>query len=395
MRTEQNAFTSIARRARCAQKLTLAAFAAAVAVLPYAASAQGSGAVGTIYTTTNSTSGNAVIRIKRLGNGALTAPQAFYTGGQGTGASLGSQGAIIVGPTSQYLYAVDAGSNDVAVFRIGSETLTRVGTFASGGTQPVSITAYGSLLYVLNAGSDNIAGFRILDDGSLRAIPGSNQNLSNGVGGTVQINTAISTGAAEIAFTPDGQQLAVTEKNTNKIDVFQVGINGAAGPAVITASHGVTPYGFAFDWAGHAIVSEAAGAQAGAASVSSYFISDFGTLPITGSYPDGQTAACWLMTYGQIAWTTNAASSTISVYNISANGRLTLATLPGGGSSVGVPGEGAHPSDMATDSNHRFLYVLLPGTQSVAGYKIGDNGSLTLTTVLGGLGSGLVGIAGL
>ena len=340
--------------------------------------------VGAVFTSTNNPNGNAVVRLKRLGNGALTAPQLFSTGGRGTGAGLGSQGAVIVSPNGQYVYAVDAGSNDVAVFRVTPDSLSLVGNYASGGSQPVSITVNGNTLYVLNAGSDSIAGFHVNANGSLTPIEGSVQNLS-----------AQGTGAAEIAFTPDGQQLAVTEKGTNKIDIFVVGANGAAGSAVVTASHGVTPYGFAFDWAGHAIVSEAAGAEAGATSVSSYFVSDFGTLPITGSFPDTQTAACWVAVYGNYAWTTNAASGTISTYNIAWNGRLSLANFGDGSSFTRVPGTGAHPTDMALDANHRFLYTLVPNTKSVVGYKINGDGSLTQITLLSGLVSGLAGLAGL
>jgi 6-phosphogluconolactonase len=357
--------------------------AAALTLLGFAGSSA-SAQVGAVFTSTNNANSNAVVRLKRLGNGALTAPQLFYTGGKGTGSGLGSQGAVTVSPNGQYLYAVDAGSNDVAVFRITPDTLNLVGTYPSGGVQPVSITVNGSFVYVLNSGSDTIAGFRINPNGSLSGITGSVQQLS-GTG----------TGAAEIAFTPDGQQLAVTEKGTNKTDVFPVGSDGVAGAAVVTASHGVTPYGFAFDWAGHAIVSEAAGAEAGATSVSSYFVSDFGMLPITGSFPDTQTAACWVAVYGNYAWTTNAASGTISTYNIAWNGRLSLANFGDGSSFTRVPGTGAHPTDMALDANHRFLYTLVPNTKSVVGYKINADGSLTQVTLLSGLVSGLPGLAGL
>jgi hypothetical protein len=53
------------------------------------------GAPGAVYALTNSTAGNAVV-YDRGGDGSLSPAGSYATGGAGTGAGLGSQGAVIV-----------------------------------------------------------------------------------------------------------------------------------------------------------------------------------------------------------------------------------------------------------------------------------------------------------
>src|SRR5881396_3228245 len=78
----------------------------------------------------------------------------FATGGLGGGSGLGSQDAVITSDDGQWLYAVDAGSNDIATFRIRHDGLGLVGRTPSGGTRPISLTTNGDLVYVLNAVSN-------------------------------------------------------------------------------------------------------------------------------------------------------------------------------------------------------------------------------------------------
>ncbi len=55
------------------------------------------------------------------------------------------------------------------------------------------------------------------------------------------------TDAGQISFTPDGDQLVVTQKDTNTIDVCKVHRSGRPGAPVANPAAGVTPFGFAFD----------------------------------------------------------------------------------------------------------------------------------------------------
>ena len=73
---------------------------------------------GAVYTMTNAAAGNSVVAFRRGSDGTLEPAGAFSTGGQGTGAGLGSQGALILSPDSQWLFAVNAGSNSLSSFAV-------------------------------------------------------------------------------------------------------------------------------------------------------------------------------------------------------------------------------------------------------------------------------------
>ena len=70
----------------------LVAAVLAVTLLVLAAPAMASGGGGAVYTLTNEASGNAVAVFDRASDGSLTPDGTVPTGGNGTGAGLGSQG---------------------------------------------------------------------------------------------------------------------------------------------------------------------------------------------------------------------------------------------------------------------------------------------------------------
>src|SRR5262249_32721375 len=65
---------------------------------------------GAVYVLSNATSGNQVLVYNRSSNGSLSAGSSYATGGNGTGAGLGSQGSVIFGEQGgeRYLFAVNA-----------------------------------------------------------------------------------------------------------------------------------------------------------------------------------------------------------------------------------------------------------------------------------------------
>src|SRR5207253_1137148 len=146
---------------------------------------------------------------------------------------LGSQGSLAMTTNLNWLLAVNAGSNEISVFRILETGLTLVSRVASGGTRPISIATNGTLVYVLNAGgAGNITGFK-LDSahGWLTMMPNSTRPLSSDA-----------TDPAQVAFSPNGNLLMVTEKATNKIDTYTIGHDSlATGPRVQRAA-GTTPF---------------------------------------------------------------------------------------------------------------------------------------------------------
>ena len=76
--------------------LLLVAALATAAVVVAANAGAGADSPGAVYTLTNLAAGNAVAVFDRAADGSLSPAGTYATGGLGTGASLGSQGAIVV-----------------------------------------------------------------------------------------------------------------------------------------------------------------------------------------------------------------------------------------------------------------------------------------------------------
>ena len=338
--------------------IALAAVIAAFVAAQAASAAQDT--PGAVYALTNARDGNAVAYFARSAQGALTYAGQFATGGRGTGAGLGSQGAIALTDDGRELYAVNAASNTVSKFAVEPNGLVLEAQFPSGGVQPISVTVHGDVLYVLNAGSSTIDGL------TTGGAPITSQHL-------------LGSGPAQVAFSPSGDELAVTEKASQSIDTFAV-VGGVAQPGVSSASAGATPFGFAFDNLGRLFVSEAAG------SASSYSVDATGAHTISGAVPTFQGAPCWLVVNknGKYAYTANAAAGSVSGFSIAADGSLALL-----GSTPGL----AHPLDEAVSNNSRFLYVLNDGKHTIAGYRIAADGSLTWLGESGALPAGTIGLA--
>src|SRR5437899_875479 len=128
----------------------------------------GSPVLGHAYVNGNTAGANTVDVLDRHADGSLTqaAGSPVPIGGAGLGAGLGSQGAIEASPDGRFLLAVDAGSNEISVLRLGRDGVpTLVGQpVPSGGVEPVSITVSpAGLVYVANigAGGSNYTGFRL------------------------------------------------------------------------------------------------------------------------------------------------------------------------------------------------------------------------------------------
>jgi 6-phosphogluconolactonase (cycloisomerase 2 family) len=342
-------------------------------------------AAGAVYTLNNSSSGNAVLVFSRSADGQISSAGIFSTGGSGTGKGLGNQGALAIDAANRFLFAVNAGSDNISVFRIGENGLHLVDLVPSGGKQPISLTVSRRVLYVLNnggavGGNDTIAGFGVGENGRLKPII-SGLPLS-----------AASVGPAQIGFNTDGNLLLVTEKTTNNIDLFSVDDDGVAvGPTVISSA-GQTPFGFAFGKRNEVFVSDAFGGAANAGALSSYAVSDEGPLrTISGVANDNQTAPCWvvLTSDGRFVYTTNTGSGTISGYAVAFSGALHLLNANG---QTANTGSGSTPLDAALSNDGRFLYVLTPGTSNIQGFVISLDGSLTPLSQATGIPSSASGL---
>lgn len=341
------------------------------------------GQPGAVYVQTNQASGNEIAVFQRSADGTLTLSGTVSTGGLGTGAGLGSQGSVMLSGDGRWLLTVNAGSNDISVFRVEANSLTMTDRVASGGIRPTSITLYKNLVYVLNAGdTGNISGFVLDQNGKLSPLPGSTRPLSNnGVGAAPA--------PAQVSFNKDGSMLVVTERASNLIDTYLVGKDGLASAPSAHPSTGATPFGFAFTQQGTLIVSEAFGGAPLASAVSSYSVSNGGLAVISASVPTGQTAACWIAVSknGKFAYSTNAGSGSVSAYEIGVDGSLSL--IDG---AAGLTGNLTSPIDASVSNDGQYLYVLNGRTHNISAFAIQADGTLSPIGTFEGLPAGSAGI---
>ena len=346
--------------------------------------------VGAVYVLTNQVD-NAVAVFHRASNGMLRPAGQFSTGGAGDPVAippdppvdpLASQGALILSEGSQFLFAVNAGSNQISVFRARRLGLELLHVVDSGGVRPISLTVHENLLYVLNeGGTPNITGFSVGDDGTLTPLAGSTRPLIG----------AAAADPAQVSFDLNGTVLVVTEKAGNRLDTYTVDENGLPGAPIDNPSDGMTPFGFSFNNDNFLIVSEAFGGTPNASAASSYSASADGTLSvISGSVANSQTASCWVVipNNGNIAFVSNTGNGTISSYSIGGDGSLSLLNPVAANT-----GMNSAPRDMALSVNSKFLFVQTGGGVSVTVFRIAQNGSLALLDTVGGLPFGAQGIA--
>lgn len=341
---------------------------------PAFAANPGTGASAHVYLDGNTTGANTIVAYDRHADGTLTAipGSPFAAGGSGLGRGLGSQGAVQLTDDGQYLLAVDAGSNQISVLRVGPDG--SVGPvpgspFASNGIDPNSITVHGSLVYVSNAGNGgpgNYTGFRLNAAGRLTPIPGS----------TFDVPADAAPG--QILLNGDGTKLAATRVGSSQIDSFTVGHDGrlTAAPGSPYAAQGLGSFGSDFRPTdpNQLFVSNAHNG-AGLGTVSAFTDTADGTLVSIGNSPfaDQQTAPCWvtISNDGRYLFAVNTGSGTVSRYAIDPSGSLTLL-----GSTPVNSGGGVGGTDAALTPSSQNLYVNETAAHGVAEFAV-NGGDLT------------------
>lgn len=364
------------------------------------------GGRGAVYTMSNEPTGNRVVVFNREKNGMLTPGGSFETGGTGSGGFEDTANGLVLGSTrgeaapnnligsSKFLFATNAGSNSISVFRVKKDGLDLVEVQNSNGEKPVSVTVNRGLVYVLNSGetidglvppnceegNPSVTGFVIDGDGELTPIPGSTRMLS--IAGTDP------SGCAQVSFNPKGTVLVVTERTAKTatqapgdegvINTFVVNKDGTLGQRRRYDATGQGPFGFTFNKSGALLTTEQfdglAGPFQGAAA--GYRLNDDGTLvPTSASVKNGGTDTCWFVVTdnGKYGYTTSFFDDgQISLYHVGRDGSLTLVNsdADGGAATTGA-------SDMALSHNSDFLYQLNSLKGTINAFRVNSNGNLT------------------
>jgi 6-phosphogluconolactonase (cycloisomerase 2 family) len=306
---------------------------------------------GAVYTMTNAAD-NAVVVFDRNAAGDLTEVGVVATGGSGSGDGLdplASQASLVLTEDHQWLLAVNAGSNEVSVFRVRDDRLHLTDKVASGGPYPTSLAVDHGLVYVLNAGDPaNISGFHLTRRGRLIPIADSIRSLGGGA-------------FSQVAFDPSGENLVVTDRMDHELLVYPVDWRGRPAMDPVTSpSSGLGPFAVIFDNRGDLLV-----AEAGSGAVSSYRILPSGALQvISPSVANGQTATCWIAgnRRGDV-FTANTGSQSLSAYDVAErDGSVALLD--------DMAAFANRPIDMAITTNGQFLYALDPADGAIHGWRI-------------------------
>jgi 6-phosphogluconolactonase (cycloisomerase 2 family) len=338
-----------------------------------------------VFLMTNDAQSNEVMAYTSTEYGTLVSPRKFQTGGRGSGGNadpLSSQGSLSLSQDKNWLFAVNAGSGTLSVFRVVDSSLILTDQVPTGGAEPVSVTQNGNLVYVLNAaGSSSVVGFSFRE-GHLAPIEGSQRFLS-----------ANGAKPGAVALSPDGHFLLAVEETGNNVDVFEVEANGTLSSITVNPSAGPGAFAVSVAPNGTAIVSET-GTTGATAAISSYSVHANGSLTtLSASVPTLGAANCWnaITPNGRFVYASNAGSSTIAGFAIGSGGVLTA--LPG--TIVGTNPAGSGNLDIAISANGKFLYSLNSAGGSVGMFAINVDGTLTNLGTVGGLpaGSSLNGIA--
>ena len=372
---------------------------------------------GAVYSMSNDPDGNEVVAFSRAPDGTLTPAGSFATGGTGSGSFEDVANSLVLGSArgeaspnnligaSNLLFATNAGSNSISVFKVNKEGLELVEVQDSGGEKPVSVTVNKGLLYVLHSGETeddlfdedgnliapncttgslpSITGFTVSNDGQLTPIPNSTRSLSGDP----------FSGCAQVSFNPRGDVLVVTERTavepgqTNNrvpagdegvILTFTVNDDGTLGNKQIFDATGQGPFGFTFSKDGLLLTSEQFdgpfGPDLGAAAA--YALDSDGNLTATSaSVGNGGTDSCWFVVTddGKLGFVASFfdPSPRISSYRITPQGDLEL--IEG---DAAIPEQGA--ADLALSRDSKYLYNINAFTGMVSAYEVGKDGSLDL-----------------
>src|SRR5256885_65948 len=317
---------------------------------------------GFVYVQTNDAAQNEVVVFARGADGELERRGSQLTGGKGSGAPhLPSQSSVVL--DGDRLFVTNAGSDDLTLFRTDGESLVVLDRVPSGGSAPRSIAVHGKRVHVLNTGGEpNVAGFALEGE---QLVQSESSIHALGAGSD----------PAQVAFTPDGRTLLVTDRASDSIHAFAVDGNGLVGDKVTHRSSGTTPYGFDVRSDGVLIVTEAAGAQVGRASASSYRLEGQAKLaPLSGAVGSTRSEVCWaaISRDGRTVFVTNFGDGTISSYAIGDDGSIELREAVAATTVDGEPGL----RDEALSTDGRYLYALHADTGQVFGWEVGMDGKL-------------------
>jgi 6-phosphogluconolactonase (cycloisomerase 2 family) len=350
-----------------------------------------------VYVESNDPNGNAILAYERAANGSLTPlpGSPFPTGGLGitTTYALGpfdSDQEVIVNSERTMLFAVNGGSDTIAVFWInndGSLTPVEGSPFPSGGSNPVSVGLANQTLCVVNQDQDpghpgdtppNYTSFHVSPWGQLTPVPFS----------TIPVDVGSS--PSQALTVPHAGLLFGADFLGGLLRSFEIRGEGRLIPRTVQA---LPPGPFAGTGAppfplGLAVHPTQPLLYVGFVTINQvgvYQYNEHGKLNFLRSVPDSGNGVCWLLVNhaGTRLYASNTGDPSVSVFDVS-NDPTTPVEIQKVNLNV-VPGSSPGGFQFGLDSSGKFLHVVsqqdsatsTSAANALHVFSVGQDGTLT------------------
>jgi 6-phosphogluconolactonase (cycloisomerase 2 family) len=308
---------------------------------------------------------------------------------------------VIVSPDGDLLFAVNSGSDTIAVFEIdsnGSLRHVKGSPFPSGGVQPVSLGLAGDTLYVVNKGNlepgqtagalPNYTAFRVNGDGQLIHIPKSTIELPPGSHPTQALispsgKLLFGIELFAVAFTPPPGFPPFVPPYASLLESFRIRPNGRLTQGANTPQGAPLPPPFPPFILGLQVHPKQPILYTGFVvgnSLGTYTYDEAGALTFVGASPSLGLALCWIRVNkkGTFAYTSNSGDDSISVYSLADPlhpVEVQKVDLKGPKQMLPVPGAvnfTTTPFQLTLDPSGKFLYVVNHETTEDDSYPQGN-----------------------
>ncbi len=351
------------------------------------------GAVGAVYTMSNGASMNQILINTVNANGQLTMISAVTTNGTGVSTTnsdpLFSQGSLTV--YSNYLFAVNPGSNSLSMFMISpsdATQLTLLSVQSTNGLFPISVTVNSMYACVLTGGT--ITGIRCFtyNSSGLFIMSLFDRNLTSYISQTVPPTGPAQT-LSEILFSADNLALIISVKGINTTSqgylLFYTLNNSmtmlASTPIMMTPTSAVLPFSMTRVGTNGLLITDP-GAN--------------GVLTLTYSSTSGAITNSMLTSINTslasaLCWSTY--SPNIGHYYVIGAGTATIVELNLNLSSNSTPVQivqyyqlpsntGALEPTVVSLAGNDYLYVLGTTAHVISGYRLNSAGNATANNIV-------------
>ena len=289
-------------------------------------------ATNIVYVESNDPAGNAIFAFSRAGDGSLTplAGSPFPAGGLGITPTFAlgpfdSDQEVIVNPAGTMLFAVNGGSDTIAVFGINNDgTLTPVegSPFPSGGSNPVSVGLSGSNLFVVNQDQDPGHPGQVF--AQLHVVQGECRRHVDSRSAAQLITVDVGASPSQALPSPDGGLLFGADFLGGILRSFRIASSGRLTasaaeplPPAIFAPSGAPP--FPLGLAVHPTRNHLYVGFVTVNQIGVYNFSNAGRLRFVRAVPDSGNGVCWLRVNKAATrlYASNTGDPSVTVYDIS------------------------------------------------------------------------------